>query len=144
VLLSARWLWQPAAPCECALVGLTLSSLPAHTALAVRIELGVSGRDRRHEHAEVSMESRMRGALLIPWAITMPWRLAAGFVRGMGVSAPLRPNFPNACVLPIPWGEAALSPLVQLSIPPDSKTAVLVLTTWLALPGGVFHPLSQW
>jgi hypothetical protein len=45
------------------------------------------------------------------------WELVAGIVRGSDVSAPLRLSFAKACVLPIPLDYAALSPLVQHSIP---------------------------
>jgi hypothetical protein len=44
--------------------------------------------------------------------------LAAGFASVVHVSA-------NACVLPMAPDEAALSPLVQVIIPPDSKIAML-------------------
>jgi hypothetical protein len=59
-----------------------------------------------------------------PLAAVMPRALATGTMRGVHVSAPRRPGLVNHSVLPIALEEAALSPLVQLSIPPGSKTAM--------------------
>jgi hypothetical protein len=54
----------------------------------------------------------------------MLWELSAGIARGLHVSALPRLGWPM-CVLPIAPEEAQGSPLVQLSVRPDSETSVL-------------------
>jgi hypothetical protein len=66
----------------------------------------------------VILECLIRIAFPTSMAAAKYQDLAAGFASVVHVSA-------NACVLPVSPDVAALSPLVQLIIPPDSKIAML-------------------
>jgi hypothetical protein len=82
------------------------------------LDTGPEGLAPRQDHAEVVMGSLMRIALPAHWRLLCSRTVVAGIASDVHVSA-------IACVLPIALDEAARSPAVQLSIPPDSKMAML-------------------
>jgi hypothetical protein len=100
------------------------------------------GRERRDEHAEVVMDSLMRGALRIAWVATVLWGLAAGIASGLRVSAELRPGV--AIVLPIALDEASRSPLVQRRLPRDSEMGMLRDHHVVGVAGEILLRLSRW
>jgi hypothetical protein len=73
----------------------------------------------------VIVESLLRGACLTHQRLLCSGALLAGIASDVHVSALLRRGLANACVLRLSLDEAGLSPLVELSIRLDSKTARL-------------------
>jgi hypothetical protein len=71
----------------------------------------------------VFMESLVRGVLRIALAGSILWELAAGIAGGLHVSALLRLGLGK--VLPMAPEGALRYPLVRLSNPRDSETAML-------------------
>jgi hypothetical protein len=139
--LSARSSWRQAAPCECFLVRLLMSSVWAHTPWTVlipRFELSVSGRDWPHEHAEVTLGSLVRIAFPAHWRL-----LCSGIASDRHVSALLRLGLANACVLLNALDEASRSPLVPVSIPLDTGVPCRCSPRgWRCR--AVLHALSRW
>jgi hypothetical protein len=144
VRLSARSrLWR-AVPCECFRIPLMKSSVPATHKWALRIPLfELIGGDGfgagEHPEVIVGVSAFSPNSL----ATVMLRDLAAGIVRGVQITAPLRLGLVNQCVLPIAPDEAALSPLVQLGIPPDPQTAMVWAHRVVSISRGVLDTLSR-